>query len=88
MTKRLVRVVIDVELENDVVDLVSKVAARAHTIQGVANAWDGWVEDITHIGERTVHAIQEQTTVIDDGLPYTWRPFRAFMEWVHKVLPK
>ena len=43
---KLVRVTIDVELEKDVQDLVDLVANRAHTIQGVANAYSVAVEEV------------------------------------------
>jgi hypothetical protein len=46
MANKFVRVTIDIELEKDVPDLVSHVASRAHTIQGVRNAYDFGVIDI------------------------------------------
>jgi hypothetical protein len=44
MSKQMVRVILDVELEKNITDLAVKIAGRAYTIQGVSNC------EVVHVG--------------------------------------
>lgn len=67
MPNKFVRVSVDIELEKDVQDLAHKVASRAHTIEGVAKAFNERIGEL----DEDLDKVKVPDTV-NDPTPTMW----------------